>query len=352
VASSVRLGRGYTRSETGIFWRHYPLRNADPATFQVLNGVWARDARRIFVGDRIVRKADPATFVVLNEVYAKDAANAWAMSGPIEGADVETFEALGPGLDETYHHGYARDRNNVYHYVLTIGRPIVVKGADPAAFRLLGHGFARDDGRVYFEARPLPKANPDTWRYLGQCYSTDATRVYRGSAPIAGADPASFLSLPGDLPCAMDRARHYRDVEEREEADYLAELRKRFVFRATIEDATIVERDGTEHRELTSTGSHEDLAARFRLGPPEWLYRPSDRDWTDADERSIREFHRFGDGFSIAGFSGRRWLWFFGRLRMPSGAERLVPHLRWSEFDPDRLLHPILGLIAKLDGVA
>jgi hypothetical protein len=88
---------------------------------------------------------------LLNALFAKDQGNVFFLSGKIREAKAATFRALDRGwfIDswgmESYQ-GYAADREQVFHYVLTIGKPRLIKGADVGSFRVLEHGLCRRPG--------------------------------------------------------------------------------------------------------------------------------------------------------------------------------------------------------------
>ena len=140
----------YSREGQQVLWRGRPIAGADPDSFEQLNDTWSRDAARVYCQDRRM-KADRATFAVLSRIYAKDKDHVYEYNGIVKGADASTFEVLRPERepeDESFCREYARDREQVFHKVLTIGKVSVVRGASPSTFRAVGWGFGLDQEAV------------------------------------------------------------------------------------------------------------------------------------------------------------------------------------------------------------
>jgi hypothetical protein len=150
-----------------------------------------------------------------------------------EGLDVASFEALSEE--------YARDKDRVYHKVISTGVFLVIQlpEADPASFEVLASNVARDKNHVWYYERTLPGvdsatfelvdggmvfkdkdsvhyqheriagADPGSFKHLGSGYYADKSRVYWCDKPIADADPVTFRVL-GDSFIAKDGSRVYR----------------------------------------------------------------------------------------------------------------------------------------------
>jgi hypothetical protein len=218
-ATFVLLDDSFAKDKKWVYYRTFPVRGADAPSFEVLLGTWARDNRSAY-NQHLRLKADRDSFVALNELYAKDRESAFYLGGTIKEADGATFETLDPGHFSTgpgfwYRHdqGYARDKNNVYHYILTIGKPRILKGVDLETFQVLGFSFAKDARKVYHEADRIPSADPASFEHLGGLFSRDRTRVFYANRTIAGADRDSFEVLDMNKHFARDcRSRYQRDV--------------------------------------------------------------------------------------------------------------------------------------------
>ncbi len=209
------------RIEDGkVYWGSSgkPIRGADPATFRVFNQIWARDVKRIFVYDSLVRGADADSFEVFNELYARDKNRAYYSFGTIKGADPSTFHALDNGLRKTRypwkcHSGFAADKNAVYHYTLTIGKPSIPRGADPSTFVPLECDYGIDATRVYFQHTRVLKAKPSTFRLLGLHYATDDKHVIYGNWVVEGADVVTFAEDTNDDAVGRDAFQQYQSGE-------------------------------------------------------------------------------------------------------------------------------------------
>lgn len=205
----VEEGKVYWGSSTK------PIRGADATTFRVFNTIWARDEKRVFVYGSLIRGADADTFEIFNELYARDCSRGYYSFGVIKTADPTTFRALDSGLRKTRyrwksHSGFAADSENVYHYTLTIGKPSILRGADPSTFEPIGCDFGKDAKHVYKGHSKIPKADPSSFRLLGLQYATDGKRIYYGNQIVEGADVDSFEEDPNNDTSGKDRFRKYQ----------------------------------------------------------------------------------------------------------------------------------------------
>jgi hypothetical protein len=196
----------------------------DPlASIQRLNDTWAKDEKHIYCAGRKMAKADVISFRVLNDLYAKDANHCYFLGGIIKEADATSFEVLDDGeCVQVYHNGFgdhvhtyrsqagfAADERNVFHYVMTIGKPCILKKANRKSFQVLGSGFGRDQQNVYFEKTRLKGAHAPTFQVLPPLWGKDKNNVYYAETRLPGADPESFVVLSSHDYLAMDAAHYY-----------------------------------------------------------------------------------------------------------------------------------------------
>lgn len=175
------------------WFRHNEIRGADLPTFQVINHTWAKDRRRVYTVGRVERKADPETFDVLNHLYAKDKNHAFYLGGVIKEADASSFVVLDNGIrSKGYHTGFARDRERVFHYVLTIGKPNLLRGVDVESFEVLGHGYARDKNYAYYEWTRVKGADANSFGVLNSYFARDRRKVFYLNRVHPCADVESF----------------------------------------------------------------------------------------------------------------------------------------------------------------
>jgi hypothetical protein len=99
------------------------VRGADPKTFEVLLGYYARDARQVFFGPAVCRKMDRDSFHPINACFAVDSQSAYFCTAPLKQADPASFRPLDSGLvhNESKHcagdflrAGYAADSKAVW----------------------------------------------------------------------------------------------------------------------------------------------------------------------------------------------------------------------------------------------
>lgn len=117
---------------------------ADPATFKVLGGIFARDADAVFIeGVRKRDFTDPSAVVPLGGFYARIGDTIYCRAKPVKkpGAiDITTARGF-PGVAMLLDAGG--------HMLLGTRYRKPVPGLDPASFRFITRDFAVDDTRVY-----------------------------------------------------------------------------------------------------------------------------------------------------------------------------------------------------------
>jgi hypothetical protein len=185
---------------------HYqdpPYRGIDRASYQILNALFAKDAKMVYYRCGKFPKADPASFRVLDPGFYRE---------PVEySLDYPQSHGM------PHFQGYARDDRDIYHYVLTIGKPSAIRGADLDTFTILRFGYAQDRNHVYHERLRVKGAKPGDFRQINPYYSTGGKAVYYLSEVLEGADPGSFQVLRNGL--ALDASRVYLQGKPIEGAD-------------------------------------------------------------------------------------------------------------------------------------
>lgn len=201
LLAGCALERGY-ESQGGVWvyrvstgngtWRT-PLAGVDGATFEVIDGYFARDAQRVYFHDQVVVGADPARLQVLSTTVARDAQAVYCKGQRLEGSDPGSFRFLAEG--------YAADRAQVYWQCQR------VDGAQAASFHFDGQLW-RDRQRVYrlgervegINAATLQRHADGIWSQDGQVACVGLSCLKDGS----GVDLASFTVIGGVF--ARDRA--------------------------------------------------------------------------------------------------------------------------------------------------
>jgi hypothetical protein len=212
---------GVWRDKKDYYLGSTPLRVRDRASFKVLDEkvlgkddhIWAYDKLDYYVGKQPTPIADSGTFQVIQSCYAKDAKQVYFGTRILSGADPASFQGCGGESGE-----FAKDAKHVYW------QGQVVEGGDAATFQFLQYRYAKDLQRAYFcyDSGSPPLALPDsdakTFEVIGPSsqgfgYAKDAKQVYSGPNVIPGADPATFVVDPTDTEKTSDKHRNYHHGE-------------------------------------------------------------------------------------------------------------------------------------------
>lgn len=116
-------GISYWKDKTGVYDNRCDKLDIDQWTVITLKKQtnFLKDKDHVYVDAKIIKEADRATFRVLNSAFAKDNKNIFYKERAIDGADRRTFKVID--------FNYALDKNNVYY------RDKIVKGADVGTFK-------------------------------------------------------------------------------------------------------------------------------------------------------------------------------------------------------------------------
>lgn len=144
------------------------LRGADAQTFTYSAEGFGNDKKRIYVGDMIITGMDPKSFQLLGGKYMKDASQVLFETSFIKGVDAPSFEMV-DNIDS--HWPYARDKNRIYRS----GKPLE---ADPSSFQIIGHHTSKDAMHVFYDMDLLEDADPETFVEESLYYSYDKGRAY------------------------------------------------------------------------------------------------------------------------------------------------------------------------------
>ncbi len=204
AASFEVLDGTYARDKSTVYIDGRPLEGADSASFELLDRPnFAKDAKHVFQRDQQVSD-DPAHFELLDADLAKDGAHVYWSDGSVLSDDPEHFVIVSH-LD---HYLFTRDNETVH----VNGVPIA--GAVPASFRVLGGAYSLDDRAVYYFADSIPDADAPSLEVLAGPYARDAARAYWMGKPIPGADPDTFAVLNANFECTTDSVHaYYQDTE-------------------------------------------------------------------------------------------------------------------------------------------
>ena len=92
------LGLGYRKDKLHVYSDDTIIKDADPATFEMVNWQWQKDSKSYFYQGKLVPYIDYATFQYLDYHYAKDKNNVYYNDKIIEGADAKTTVLFPPGV--------------------------------------------------------------------------------------------------------------------------------------------------------------------------------------------------------------------------------------------------------------
>ena len=176
--------------------------------------------RRVLYAGAIT-KIDPATFTHLGGGHARDATTLWFAGAewndndpPVPGGETTLEPDVDPPVEPA---GYTIVGDRVHYHD-------ELEGADAATFRTLGHLFAKDSQRVYFDGVVVENADAETFVVLptpdGCAWARDREHVWHRQYlwhdhwdgeilnEVVGADPESFEALDGTF--GRDRAHVWR----------------------------------------------------------------------------------------------------------------------------------------------
>lgn len=163
-------------------------------------------------GEHPVAPHDAASFRVLNDTFARDARRGYYRGGAVPGSDGTSFEALSEHEARDARAVYWADtyRNAQEYWSVRHLRIDELPQADPASYRVLGHGYARDRRRLWFEGQSFEARDLASFEPLNALFARDAQRGYYERTEIAGSDGPSFGMLDAhDLHYARDRRQVY-----------------------------------------------------------------------------------------------------------------------------------------------
>jgi len=181
----------YAIDKTTVFYHGNPVREATPASFEPVTEtqpdtslivadtgtrIFWRDKNHIYYNGKLIPGCDPASFELMTGLYSKDASHVYYSDQVLTGVDPRTFRFLGEGIAtdgnvlyiynkrsetpvdlpsftvvEGEYERFCRDKNGVYMLFVMQDEPLVrAAGADPATFKTLERSYGKDKDHVYF----------------------------------------------------------------------------------------------------------------------------------------------------------------------------------------------------------
>src|SRR5262245_44832879 len=188
---AAKKGGPWQQKEGAWHYRELPIEGADAKSFEVLNDNYAKDKGNVYFGDtyrkgqeyytvkhsrlRVLKDVDPATFRFLNYDYSRDKSSVFYEGVAFPVKDIETFELID--------REYARDRITAYY------RQRPIPGSDGSSFALLEGGYSKDARHIFYSGTDPSEPNrtrsilvkgarPESFKILGALYAADAAQVY------------------------------------------------------------------------------------------------------------------------------------------------------------------------------
>jgi hypothetical protein len=192
-ATFVPLSEEYSRDQNRVYYKWISpgrflvieLPKADVASFEVLSGVFAKDANTVWYMDEPLARSDPASFVVVDHRMGKDRSHVYFAGQRVRHLHAPTFRHAGSG--------YFADQNGVYWGVDP------VRGADPETFEVLGGSFIGKDADSVFRSGQLMKGfDAATVRLIlhdpyGYQIFSDRNGVYVNGLKFLHAQPGNIV---------------------------------------------------------------------------------------------------------------------------------------------------------------
>jgi hypothetical protein len=163
----------YAKDKNHVYLSGHALSGVDPATFEIIDGRYSRDAKFVYRGEERICD-DPAHFEVLSGNFVKNSKAVYRLYPKVEvqTTDVANFRSL----SEVDYHSYFADTEHVYVNGNT------VEDALPASFKVIKGGFERMKNRPSTSTNPCRMAL--SWT-ASKC-STGRTRVTRSGCTSWG----------------------------------------------------------------------------------------------------------------------------------------------------------------------
>jgi hypothetical protein len=147
----------YTRDKNKVFfdsaleYKHVPLADADPDTFQMIdqNMFYSKDKNFVYYNGEKIDGAEAATFQVLNYYLSKDKKNVYNRTQKIEGLDAASTKIL---QSSSLYNIYILDNTSVYY--VELGQLRKIEGVNPKTFQVEKdfNGVCATDGKNYYNS--------------------------------------------------------------------------------------------------------------------------------------------------------------------------------------------------------
>ena len=162
------------------------LNYADPKTFEIINGNFARDDKNLYIFGYKLDGIDPKTFETLNYEMIKDKNGVYFLeniSEENENSEIKTKKLNLKGLDlrsfkkvddSDY---YFKDKNSIYYE--DSGNLHKIESADLKTFKDLDYNFAKDKNNIYYKNKKLDGIDAASFEKIEFNFIKDKNRLYK-----------------------------------------------------------------------------------------------------------------------------------------------------------------------------
>ena len=162
------------------------LNYADPKTFEIINGNFARDDKNLYIFGYKLDGIDPKTFETLNYEMIKDKNGVYFLkniSEENENSEIKTKKLNLKGLDlrsfkkvndSDY---YFKDKNSIYYE--DSGNLHKIESADLKTFKDLDYNFAKDKNNIYYKNKKLDGIDAASFEKIVFNFIKDKNRLYK-----------------------------------------------------------------------------------------------------------------------------------------------------------------------------
>ena len=162
------------------------LNYADPKTFEIINGNFARDDKNLYIFGYKMDGIDPKTFETLNYEMIKDKNGVYFLkniSEENENSEIKTKKLNLKGLDlrsfkkvddSDY---YFKDKNSIYYE--DSGNLHKIENADLKTFKDLDYNFAKDKNNIYYKNKKLDGIDAASFEKIEFNFIKDKNRLYK-----------------------------------------------------------------------------------------------------------------------------------------------------------------------------
>ena len=162
------------------------LNYADPKTFEIINGNFARDDKNLYIFGYKMDGIDPKTFETLNYEMIKDKNGVYFLeniSEENENSEIKTRKLNLKGLDlrsfkkvddSDY---YFKDKNSIYYE--DSGNLHKIENADLKTFKDLDYNFAKDKNNIYYKNKKLDGIDAASFEKIEFNFIKDKNRLYK-----------------------------------------------------------------------------------------------------------------------------------------------------------------------------